>query len=456
MSKGAGGGNPQGGSDDTKYIAMLILVAAAGWLLWSVGRGPLAVIIIGPDWLQLQLLNMIGLLDANGKAWLGLQNDILGSIFGTLQDPSRRVDVYALEWSKHFMQSSEITGNRMRWPMAAIMLTLTALVLFRMKGEAFRRQFSLTGRTKTNVFRVLGWKGMTGILKSISGKGKYHPLKLLLGLLMFLKIVKAKKEWVRNMPDFANYQAEFWQVASVGANFDPDADDPRTEQSMTPPEWLRANKISLTEKEGLDVEAAGRAFSRQLGSAWTGVRNAPYHVQAICVMSALNRKWERDKLDGLRNGLAVAHVRNNEADAAKVSKALLAPFLKDDKLVRGIDKVCGKHFYTSTAAVRMYGWGGPFPVWDGGEGAELAPAKFLWLKKVDRNLWYALQQVGRRAFLIEGGGAINHYFYERIGGDRPVSEPKVIQCIEGLQKYLDYHAIRDIQKFYYKEPDFGS
>ncbi len=452
MSKGGGG--DQRGSDDTKYIAMLLLAVAAGWLMWSVGRGPLAILIIGPDWLQMHLLDSLGLLDANGRRWMSFQNDILGSVLGTLEDPKRRVDIYQLEWTKHFMQSSEITGTRMRWPMGIIMVVLTAMVLFRMRGEGFRRQFSLTGRHKTNVFRIFGWKGMTGVFKSFSGKGKWHPLKLLLGLLMKLKIVKAQKEWVRNMPDFANYQAQFWQVAAVGANFDPDVKDPRTDQSMTPPEWLKANKIALTEKEGLDAEAAGRAFARQLGSAWTGVRNAPYHVQAICVMAALNRQWQTDKLTKLRNGLAVAHVRNSEAEAAKVSKGLLEPYLKDAKLVRGIDKICGKHYYTTTATVRIYGWGGPFPVWDGGQGAELAPAKFLWIKKVDRNLWYALQQVGRHAFLIEGGGAVNHYFYERIGGDRPISEPKVMQAVEGLQKYLDYHSIRDLDRFYHVEADF--
>ncbi|MGU3661145.1 secretion/conjugation apparatus DotM-related subunit [Methylobacterium fujisawaense] len=45
-----------------------------------------------------------------------------------------------------------------------------------------------------------------------------------------------------------------------------------------------------------------------------------------------------------------------------------------------------------------------------------APSEFLWLKKVDRRLWYAMSNLGRASFHIEGIAAIAHFREEKIHG----------------------------------------
>lgn len=444
MAKGEGG---RPGSDETKYIAALVLIIGVGWLLWTFGRGVLALMLFGMDWLQLEAAARLGVLSPNSLAWRDLQRDIVLSVVGVLTPGSDGfVDVYALEWGKHFAASSEVVGQWTRWPIAALLLALTVFMAFRMRGERFKRHFSLTGRSLSLVYRTLGWTGFSGFWTFCSRQSNWHPFSLLLKLAMLCRLVSARREWVRDAPDFAGYQAQHWRVAMVGAHFDPDKDVPEWQQLMTPPEWLKANNVSLTPKGGLDQDAAGRAFARQLGVDWQGVRSASYYAKAICILSTLNRMWDTKRLNKLLSALAVIHVQRAPREAAAAAEKLLAPFLDDDKLVSEIDKVAGQHHYANTAILRVYGWGGPFQEWGGGEGASLAPSQFLWLKPLDRSLWYALHQNGRRAYMVEGAGPVSHYFYERIGR-RPLSTPKVENAIEGLEKYLNYHHITDLEVF---------
>lgn len=51
-----------------------------------------------------------------------------------------------------------------------------------------------------------------------------------------------------------------------------------------------------------------------------------------------------------------------------------------------------------------------------------APSEFLWLKKVDRRLWYAMSNLGRASYHVEGIAAIAHFREEKVRGrsERPL------------------------------------
>ncbi len=88
----------------------------------------------------------------------------------------------------------------------------------------------------------------------------------------------------------------------------------------------------------------------------------------------------------------------------------------------------------------------------GGKGGVLSTSLFLWLKRVDRDLWYALNNVGRRAFHIEGSGVISHYFMERMQRN-PVSEPFMDNAVAGLRKYLGEYYIEDLDEYFNRDED---
>jgi intracellular multiplication protein IcmP len=100
----------------------------------------------------------------------------------------------------------------------------------------------------------------------------------------------------------------------------------------------------------------------------------------------------------------------------------------------------------------IYGWGGPMKTW-GGKGGVLPTASFRWLKTIDRNLFYCLNNVGRRKFHIEGAGAVNHFFAERIL-QAPITNPRFNEVINSLVEYLDFTGITDLEEFFRETNDF--
>jgi intracellular multiplication protein IcmP len=73
----------------------------------------------------------------------------------------------------------------------------------------------------------------------------------------------------------------------------------------------------------------------------------------------------------------------------------------------------------------------------------LAPAQFVWLKLVDRRLWYALHSLGFETdgfgrYLhpnprIEAAGARDHWVAERIAG-RPLLKPEIERALNAARR----------------------
>jgi hypothetical protein len=95
----------------------------------------------------------------------------------------------------------------------------------------------------------------------------------------------------------------------------------------------------------------------------------------------------------------------------------------------------------------IYGAGGPMKEWGGGMTGVLASAMFRWLKGVDRVLWYCLNNVGRRAFHIEGAAAVCHFQAERIHG-QPLMDPYLDTVMNGLEDYLTEQSQTSVQDFF--------
>lgn len=432
--QGGGGGHNQNPPDDAKYIAMFIIGALLIWLLWTIGHKYIVIAFFAIDWVQYKFLDLIGFLDADGKAWLHNVDSTLKNL--------PKYDPLSVDWD-HIVYYKNDAGNRMKWFYVVLSSVFVVIVVFKMQGNGFRHVYSLTGRGKKTIFRFFGFKIENRIIKFI--------LRVLTTITFTRKLaITEKKEWVNTGPSFAHFQAEYWKVAMMGAYFDPDKKDPRMNPAMTPAEWLKENKIRLTKKEGLDLEGAGEAFKTQLGPMWPGLLNAPIHVQAIAVMSALNAK--RDDARGkFRDTLTEIYVKRPK-EAPKLVKELLAPFLANKKIVDNINKRASHHAFTNTAMLAVYGWGGPIVQW-GGKGGVISSSMFLWLKKEDRTLWYTLNNLGRRTFHTEGAGAVSHFFVERVA-HRPIQQPNIETALKGLNKYLTNNKIGDLDEYFNVEKEW--
>ena len=439
MAGGGGGGGQPGDNDDGKYLIFFILFVIAGWVIWVVLKPQFLWVAFGMDLLQYKFLDAIGLLDDRGRRWMTYALGVMQGVSTPLNVPLnyRPTNV---TWDNLLTAQGEI-GSRMVyfWLFVGSVLCLT--VLFRMRGDGFKRQYTLTGRSKSTVFRFMGMR--------VENKWAQFLLWWGTKLTFTNKLVTRKKEWINQGASFSMYQARHWREALTGAMFDPNANEPSMRPQMTPPEWLRANNIGLVNGT-LDRDGVTKALQLQCGFQWTSLTAAPLHVQAIMIMSALNVKRDPG-LNKLRANLTEVYTLRPSKVAQEVPK-LLAPFLADAKVVRRITQYAAPHAYHNTACIAVYGWGGPIESW-GGKGAVLSTSLFLWLKRVDRPLWYALNNVGRRAYHVEGAGSVCHFFVERLHR-APVIEHSVDNAYQGIVKYLAENHINDLETFFNVERDF--
>ena len=73
----------------------------------------------------------------------------------------------------------------------------------------------------------------------------------------------------------------------------------------------------------------------------------------------------------------------------------------------------------------------------------MAPAQFLWLRGADRNLWYPLNNLGRKSYHAEAAGAMVHYTNELIAGQK-IPTPRFDEIIKGIEAYLKSAMVRSI------------
>jgi hypothetical protein len=194
-------------------------------------------------------------------------------------------------------------------------------------------------------------------------------------------------------------------TSDLGPGFDPN----RYDDAWAPPRGAAA----FLDLHRLRVGSAltSEAFAGQLGERWVYTSRAPRHVQCLAVLFALHSNPDRrTEADEFRDALAVAHARKStDEERTGAVRALLAPHLADTGLLAVIDGGTKGHAYVATAMTALISSARR-------AGGVLASAEFLWLKGVDRSLWYALNNVGRRAVHVEGAGAVAHFEAERLAG----------------------------------------
>lgn len=65
----------------------------------------------------------------------------------------------------------------------------------------------------------------------------------------------------------------------------------------------------------------------------------------------------------------------------------------------------------------------------------LQPAEMRWLRFFDRELWYALQNIGRQSGFAEGAALLSHYLYEAKAGTA-LAEPQLDKAVTALDESL--------------------
>lgn len=181
----------------------------------------------------------------------------------------------------------------------------------------------------------------------------------------------------------------------------------------------------LDDGKTLNHKRAEKLFASQLGGLWDGPDKLRPHVRAL--FACFIAQACRDK-DGARDGLRTLALG---MASKKVDYGFVDPLLKKHYNDPRVQEFLGKNAYTTTvmcAAVAKARLTGVLP-----------PAYFVWLRPVDRSLWYALNGVGRRTPFCETAGIHAHRLAEEVAG-HAIERPYVIEAVKGLEK-----ALRDVK-----------
>ena len=237
-------------------------------------------------------------------------------------------------------------------------------------------------------------------------------------------------------------QARVWPVISPIIHFNPASDNSRDPngptpdklpvfaEALSPEEWMSFYKVERT-LEGIDREVATAAFTAQLGPRWKNARSLPLPARAIFAACALKSSRQRDEADLLLGRLAQS-VETKSTMQFKPDLALrrdIDRIVQDPKLGGELEKIAAQHAFATPAMLGVLAHARD-------RGGVLAPAQFVWLRGVQRALWYPLNNLGRQAFHSEAAGAMAHYEAELVAA-RPLLMPKVQGAVDALEAYND-------------------
>lgn len=274
-----------------------------------------------------------------------------------------------------------------------------------------------------------------------AGECLRYPIGLYLGVLSFLVVnkniqMRLKKKY--NMKTLAAQEHHNWPQIKIAVKEDilnQDLDSGPWAMAMSPIQFAKRNKLVSIElaplahsqfskvqapeyKVTLDRVRAERAFSVQLGRPWQGVEAMLPHRRAIFAVFAA-----RGGRDSKAASELVAQLCRSAADG-ELDCTGADELWKKHYNQKRVESICRGHAYEFTVFISLLQFAR--------EDGVLAAADFLWVKPIDRRLWYVINNVGRQTPNVEVGGIFSHWYYET-ALKRPLNAPRVDGAVLALE-----------------------
>lgn len=200
--------------------------------------------------------------------------------------------------------------------------------------------------------------------------------------------------------------------------------------ALTPMQFAKKHKLlyeERTEGSGLNQKnkvtvgllrtEAYQVFALQLGNYWSGVERLNIHTKALFAVFAARANRDQDGAKALLDTIATSTITGH-LDFTGTDE-----LLKKYKDKSNVARITQKHAFVMTVMASMLTLAR--------EDGVLASADFLWLKTLDRPLWYILNSVGRQTPPTEISGVFAHWLAELKMG-RPIRSPMVDEAVKAL------------------------
>ncbi len=262
-----------------------------------------------------------------------------------------------------------------------------------------------------------------------------YPGAIILGglaMITFFTHVTAKFKSTLNMKSLRKLEQENWPQITPVVKLDlvkEDIDEGPWAMSQTPMQFCKKNDLLLEEvKDGktiavLQKGVAYRVFSLQVGPAWNGnIQSLPVHVRALLAVFVARANRDSKAASDLLIQIAQSSAHG------KLNFAGVDQLLAKNINFKPAQKCLSMHAFVTTLMASMLVLGRTDGV--------LATSDFLWLKPLDRRLWYMLNSVGRQTAVAEVAGPFAHWLAEK-EMKYPLKVPMIEEAVTGLQAAID-------------------
>lgn len=283
----------------------------------------------------------------------------------------------------------------------------------------------------------IGWDDLVDLTSRVGEYTRYPVIVLLAVMAFFLYrfnvVMKFKRR--HSMASLRTQEQANWPsiMPAVKAQnlVDTNVDEGPWAMAMTPMEFARKHQLLRKEDALLDNVStkdemtagirrgdAKRVFTLQLGPYWDGFERCSPQVRALAAvfMARINRDREAATL--------ILSTLDKTSVAGKPDYAIALPTIKKYENSALVQEIVAQHAYQLTVIAALL---------EASRDDGVVPSsEFLWLKPVDRRLWYMLNSVGRQTPFAEVGGPFAHWRAEQAIGRRSLA-PMIDEAIKALE-----------------------
>lgn len=163
---------------------------------------------------------------------------------------------------------------------------------------------------------------------------------------------------------------------------------------------------------------AKRVFTMQLGPYWDGFEHCSPQAYALAAVFMARMNRDRDAANNILKVLDKTFV-SGKPDFS-VAKPIILKYQNSDL----VQEVVSKHAYVLTVMSSL--------IQAARNDGVVPSAEFLWLKPIDRRLWYMLNCIGRQTPYAEVAGPFAHWRAEKEMGRRCLV-PMIDEAIKALE-----------------------
>lgn len=326
------------------------------------------------------------------------------------------------------------------------LIRLYEVKLIRMAMEGIGKAFTFLTFPPPDLTALNQWEGYIASrpahisfnsveeVSQIVGNYLAYPVMVILGLMglfIYRKHVILKFKFIFNMATLKKAELSVWPQSkpTLGKNLiGEDLKKGPWAMAMTPLAFCEEHKIvKAIQKEGKSVGKlirgpAYRVFALQTGRLWPGLSGLKIHIKALLAIFAAKANHDTDLANKLLDQIS-ASSGSGKLNFSGIEEAL-NKYYPSKVVQRGI----AHHAYLLTVMATML----ELARTDG----VMASAEFLWLKPIDRPLWYMLNSVGRRVAVPEIAGAFAHWLAEK-ELKAPIRTPMVEAAVKAMEVELE-------------------